>query len=258
MGRLVQSVRAVLIPVLCAVLCSTACGPKQPVKQKKELTTAEKVRVAESMMRAGRSADALNALDEAMVDEPDHPVLHSYKGIVLLNAGRTEEAVAPLQRALELDPYLTDTRNYLGAVYNELGRKDEAEREWLKALEDSAYPSPEKICLNLGALYSSQGRDAEAITKLRRSVEIDPSYHQAHFELANVLERTGRLEEAAREYEVAAAGFRNDGRYYYRLGLTYFRLKRMDQARETLRRAIEVAPGSPAAAEADDLLRMIP
>ena len=65
------------------------------------------------------------------------------------------------------------------------------------------------------------------------------------------------LDEAAREYEVAEPGYRSFGEYHYRLGLTYYRLGDRDRAREHLSRAIDVAPGSPSAAQADELLRMM-
>ena len=96
-----------------------------------------------------------------------------------------------------------------------------------------------------------------SVDRHRRAVEIDPKYYAAHFQLASLLDRTNRLDEAASEYEVAAPGFRSSGDYHYRLGFVYFRLGRKDRARDSLRRAIDVAPGSRSAAKAGDLLKAL-
>ena len=89
------------------------------------------------------------------------------------------------------------------------------------------------------------------------AVEIDSKYYLAHYELATLLEKIGRLEEAVRLYEVAEPAYRDNGEYHYRLGFTRFTLGDKTLARESLLRAIAVAPGSHSAAEAEDLLKVI-
>ena len=171
--------------------------------------------------------------------------------------GRNEAAEAAFRKALTIDPELADAHNNLGALYDRTGRKDESEREYREALMVPAYPTPEKVHLNLGLLYTSQGRDDEAIREFRKAVELVPKYYQAHFELAAMLDKTGRIDEAVREYEVAAPGFGTSGDYFYRLGFGYFRLGDRFKARENLARAIEISPGSEAAAKSDDLLKVM-
>jgi type IV pilus assembly protein PilF len=244
--------------LVLALLSASSCGGKQTsTTEPEDLSTPDKVRMAQSMMNAGRVGDALSLMDEALEGEPDNPGLWSFYGKFNFQAGKYDEAEKAFVKALEIDPYMTDAHNFLGAVYNEQGRPDEAEREFLIALKDPAYPSPQMVYLNLALLYGTQGRDEEAISNLRRAVEIDPKYYQAHFELASLLDRDGKIAEAAREYEVAAPAYRNVGDYHYRLGFVYFRLGEKAKARDSLERAIAVAPGSNSAAQADELLRMI-
>jgi tetratricopeptide (TPR) repeat protein len=142
-------------------------------------------------------------------------------------------------------------------VFDRLGKKAEAEAEYRRALEDPAYPSPEKVYLNLGLLYGSQGRDDEAIRELRKAVEIGPRYYRAHFELASRLESAGKFTEAASEYEVAAPDYTSSADYHYRLGFTYLKLKNNPKASEHLKRVIALSPGSENAAKAQDLLAMV-
>jgi len=245
--------------IVLLVLLTWGCGggtKKQP-ETARGLDVTGKVRLAQAYIEKGRLAEALSTLREAIEQEPGNASVRKYYGQVCFLSGRHEEAERAFLKALELDPYLTDTYNDLGALYDKTGRKDEAERAFRRALEDPAYPTPQKAHLNLGLLYLSQGRTEEAISQMRRAVEIDPKYYQAHYELASLLDRNDRLEEAAREYEVAAPAYRSSGEYHFRLGVTYMRLGQKDKARLHFNRAIEVSPGSIHAARAADLLKMM-
>jgi superkiller protein 3 len=247
---------AAALLVLSATIAACASRSAAP-KRDPEGETANRIRMAQANLQAGRTKEALEVLEEAIRSEPGNAGLRNFYGQVCFVTGRNDAAEAAFRKALEIDPELADAHNNLGALYDRMGRKDEAEREFRKALDAPAYPTPEKVYLNLGLLYTSQGRNDEAIRELRRSVEIDPKYYQAHFELASLLDRTGRLDEAVREYEVAAPGYASSGDYYYRIGFGYFRLGDRQKARERLSRAIEVSPGSEAAAKSDELLRML-
>ncbi len=52
---------------------------------------------------------------------------------------------------------------------------------------------------NLGIGFSDDGQDARAIDFYRRSIELDPKQPPCHYNLAVVLARSGRVEEAATE-----------------------------------------------------------
>jgi len=251
-----QAVRLFCFALLAATL---ACA--SPARNRKAkpapLTPAQHVRMAESLLGAGRVNEALAEVDQAIAEQPDDARLHYQRGRVAFQGGRWDVAAESFRAALGLDPYLTDAHNFLGATYDQLGRKSDAEAEYRLALADPAYPTPEKVYYNLGLLFASQGRDAEAIDNLRKAVEIDPKYLEAHFRLASLLDRGGKLDEAASEYQVAAPAFRDSGEFHYQLGLVYFRLGQTERARESLRRAIEVAPGSRSAASAGELLKLL-
>jgi len=243
--------------LVLALLASIGCGGRQKKPAPVEMKPAQRVRLADSLLKGGRVNDALSEIDKAIEMAPDDARLYYHRGRVAFAGGRYELSVAAFERALELDPHFTDAHNFLGATFNELGRKGDAEREFRAALADPAFPTPEKVYFNLGRLYASQNRSDEAIEHLRRAVEIDPKYFAAHFNLASLLDREGKLDEAASEYEVAAIGYRDNGDFHYQLGFVYFRLDQKQRARESLRRSIQVAPGSHSAAKAGDLLKLL-
>ena len=249
--------RWVVATVVTAAVTLVGCGGGAKEPPPREHDPMYKVRLAQSLMRGGRVSEALETLEEAIEQAPDNASIRLTFGVYNFQAGRYLRAEQAFLESLELDPYLTDARNYLGTVYQELGRQADAEAQYRRALEDRAYPTPEKIYFNLALLYAGQGKDVDAVGNLRRSVEINPKYYKAHFELAVLLESGGKLDEAAREYEVAEPEYRNQGEYHYRLGMTYFRLDEKIKAREHLQRVLDIAPGSPSSAKADELLQML-
>ncbi len=249
--------RLVLSAALALALAVAGCGGRAPEKRDPQSETARKMRMAQAYLGAGRNAEAIDVMDEAVREAPANAGLRNFYGQVCFVAGRHAEAEAAFRKALELDPFLGDAHNNLGALYDRMGRQDEAEREFRLAADDPAYPTPEKALLNLGLLYASQGRDEEAIRVLRKAVEIDRKYYRAHYELASLLDKGGSIEEAVREYVVAAPDYQASGEYHYRVGFAYFRLGERAKARESLLRAIEVSPGSEAAARSDEVLKLL-
>jgi len=240
-----------------ALILLAGCGGKEVKKEPVETSPMYKMRMAESLMNAGRVGESLATMQEAIEVEPNNTALRLQYGQLCFRSGRYHEAEESFLKALEMDPYQTDAHNFLGTVYQELGRPSDAEREYLTALQDLAYPTPEMVYLNLGLLYGDLGRDDEAIEALRKAVGINPKYYKAHFHLAAALERVGQIDEAASEYEVAEPGFTASGEYFYRKGFAYFRLGQEREAREAFDRVLEIAPGSESAAQAGEVLRMM-
>ncbi len=236
-----------------------ACGGGQgkQTADPTHLDARTRARQAESYLTAGRISDALDAADEAIAEEPGEARWQHLRGSILFRAGRFPEALPAFEKALALDPYLTDAHNFIGSIYTEQRKWTEAEAQFRKALSDPAYPTPELVYLNMAVLFAAQGRDEDAVAELRKSVQLNPQFYQAHFELASTLDRLGKYPEAASEYEVASPQYRQSGDFYYRLGLVYFRLGDAVKARQNLRRAIDVSPGSESAAKSEELLQMI-
>ncbi len=97
---------------------------------------------------AGKNEDAEKILKRAVQLKLDTPPAWLTLGIIYMEQNRLDEALAALSQATLYDPRDARARNYLGVV---IGRKG-----WL------------------------DGAQAE----LRKAVEIDPSYSDAHYNLA--------------------------------------------------------------------------
>jgi tetratricopeptide (TPR) repeat protein len=251
--------RSLATATLLAALTLVGCGGGAASVEKKpvENDAMNQMRMADSLMNAGRVGESLATIQAAIDADPRSAPLRLQHGQLCFRAGLYPDAEAAFEAALAIDPHMTDAHNFLGTVYHELGRHDDAEAQYRIALQDLAYPNPEMVYLNLGLLYGDLGRDEEAIESLRQAVGLNPRYYKGHYYLAAALERVGNFDEAAREYDVAEPGFRQNGEYFYRRGFAYFRLGQKHEARESLIRVLDVAPGSESAAQADELLKMM-
>ena len=221
------------------------------------MTSTQRAQMAMSYLRAGRTSDALKAIDEALAEEPANARLNYVSAQIYFQAGELQQALDGFDKSVELDPYLTDAHNFRGVILQELGRAAEAEQAFKRVLEDRAYPTPDKAYMNLGLLYVGQDRHQEALTQFRRAVEVNPKNYQAQFEQAAVLDTLGQLQQAARLYEVARPGYQGSGDYHYRLAMVYFKLERHQESLASLRRCLDVAPGSESAAKCSEMLEVM-
>jgi Flp pilus assembly protein TadD len=143
---------------------------------------------------------AEGVLRAALTPDPTNAELWSALGVVLERAGREAEALACFERALALHP------GHRHAGHNRAGlltRQDPV--AGLAAWEDVARADPTDLVArhNLGCLHRDAGRLAPAEAHLRAALAIDPSVAAAHLNLADVLLRQGRTEEARAELALA-------------------------------------------------------
>ena len=86
-------------------------------------------------------------------------------------------------------------------VAHEAGRLDEAAHLYGQVLQ--ANPAQFDALQMLGLLRAQAGHGAEAEALLRRAIAVDASSAILHFNLGNVLNELGRLNEAIAAYEAA-------------------------------------------------------
>ena len=162
---------------------------------------------------------------------------YSNLGVERLTDGRPVEAVALFERALENDARFSQALVNRGVAYHRLGDTARAEESFLRALEVD--PGEMAAATNLAALYLARGRQAEAepwlervggylrrnpfhhfrlglraareqdleaaIVSFREAIRRRPEEAFFHLELARVLERSGKHEEAGASLKRALA-----------------------------------------------------
>jgi tetratricopeptide (TPR) repeat protein len=184
--------------------------------------------------------EAKRFLEAALAEGEEAGLLLEY-GYIHECRGRTaiREAIHWYERALELDPSIERTRHQLIAAYAALRQTQEAidlyKRRLAAAPEDLAeyrcladaylaggeYEEAGKVVAaglavapdvglleHQGAVLAGQGQSEEALATWQRVFELDAERISARYSRAFLLERLGRLTEAAAEWEAIIAWLR--------------------------------------------------
>ncbi len=118
-----------------------------------------------------------------------------------------------------------------------------------KAVEEleqalAADPSYSQAALYLGRSYNALFDEKQAETYLRKAVEIDPDYLEAHASYAGVLLDAGNLDEALRQLNVVRLRDPNNAMMWYLLSQVYCRKASYPEAIEAAQKAIQLTPNN--------------
>jgi tetratricopeptide (TPR) repeat protein len=160
----------------------------------------------------------------------------------LLEAGRPADALPALQHAVLLRPSDAVAHYNLGYDFLRLQRFDEAQKEFRLALAlDANYASAQ---YGLGLALWSGGKHDESIQSFREGVRRWPTSAEAYYNLGAVLERNGELEDAMGQYVKAVDLNPRYVEANLSLGLIYARRGNQTLAVERFRRVLELNPDS--------------
>ncbi len=95
---------------------------------------------------------------------------------------------------------------------------------------------------NLGTLLRPTAPD-EALAHLSEAVRLKPDSDIGHYNLANVLQQSGRFDEAVREYRETIRLSPGMALAHYNLGSTLFQIGRLAEAQSAYNDAIRIEPG---------------
>jgi len=140
---------------------------------------------------------AESALTKALSLAPGNAGAHLIMGIVYVYTNRQLSGIAQCERALALNPNLAGAHGNIAVAKMYLGRAEEAEAHIRETLRLSPQDTFEYLWLMvLGAANFLLGKDDEAISWLKRSIEVNRNYPLSHLVLAAALAHQGRSVEA--------------------------------------------------------------
>ncbi len=185
------------------------------------------------LAQLGRIEEALESMDYAVQNAPNHTSLQLARGVLYRHLGRDGEASADFH-AVSDDPYFgVESRLHLGQLetkkYNFKGaadifrsawlmdpQSDDAWSYWCEALEASnddaallrAYEelfehraADARLLTNYGRALERAGKVEEALDCFARAIQVDEEDANAYFNGGDVLYRLGRYEDAANWYQ---------------------------------------------------------
>lgn len=164
-------------------------------------SAAAHVVAAQMMNRLEQEAQAEAEIKRALDKDPRVPHAHYLLGQMAMFRGRLDEAIALTEREIAINPANAMAYYQLGDAYVRRSQWDAG----IAALQKSLWLNPfySGPYILLGKAYMKKGQPATAEGMLRRGIQYDPNNRTAHYLLAQLLQQTGRLDEAKREFEIA-------------------------------------------------------
>ena len=158
---------------------------------------------AEANELQGKWDEAEKDYQKILAQNPKYPGIHFRIARILLskpNPGPDfkEQAKKELQQELEIDPSHAGAEYVLGEMARQAGDFDSAVQHFTKATKlDATFAD---AYLGLGTSLVTEKNYAAAIPPLEMAVKLQPDNPAAHYSLATAYARTGRKEDAEREF----------------------------------------------------------
>jgi len=157
------------------------------------------VRLGHTYLVSGKPLKALEAMDRALVLDPRNVDALTVRAGILDAAGRKDEAREGYERALLVEPESRHLRASLAANLAYGGRLKEAIALYEALIAD--FPEEQAFYQFAAIAHSYLGEFDRTISLLRQALAIRPTA-VGYFNLAVAYEKSGRLKEAAENFEL--------------------------------------------------------
>ena len=196
------------------------------------------LQVTETYRISKNAAAARQEVEAGLKKYPKDRALIQLHAALLVDAGKTDEAVAELRSQGEPD---RETLLVIAQLY-ERGKKYAEEAKALNQAEALSTTKPEKqgVQFARGAMLEKQKNFEGAEAEFRKVLQTDPDNAGALNYLGYMLaDRNIRLDEAQKMISRAVELEPGNGAYLDSLGWVQFRQNRLEQAEDSLRKALE-------------------
>jgi tetratricopeptide (TPR) repeat protein len=202
--------------------------------------------VIDTYMGAKEFSKAQDEADAAFKKWPTDPDVRLGRASLLAEMGKTDAAVADVKKLLDGKNDLA-IQLALSDLYVK-GRKFDDASKALDAAEKLAESPEEKIDVwfKRGAMFERQKNVPAAEAEFRKVLAVRPDNPATLNYLGYMLtDRNLRLPEAFAMIQKAVDSEPNNGAYLDSLGWAYFRIGKLAEAEDAMRRAVELTPHDP-------------
>jgi len=163
-------------------------------------------------------------------------------GRSLERKGRTDQAIKVYLDVVHKDGRRADAYHRLAVLYDKKGEPEQSARYYREALKRT--PDNAELYTDFGYSCYLQKRWGEAEANLRKALRLDRELTRARNNLGLLLARTGRPEEALREFRRAGC---SPSDAHANLAFAMVLEERWDEARQEFELALDADPSSKAA-----------
>jgi tetratricopeptide (TPR) repeat protein len=202
--------------------------------------------LAQVLAESGNVDAAISEMNEAIGLRPHYALHHMRLGRICYSAGRYPGAIAAFTKATELQPDNAWPFQMLGTAYHSSGDAGRA----LENYQKSVFLLPTAPAqTNIGMIYYSQNRFAEALAAYENAVKLSPNNPVHHRNAGDALLRMGKAEWAHESYlravqltEELLKVNPNNAEFLSRLAVYYAKLGRFEEAQRCAAQALELNP----------------
>jgi tetratricopeptide (TPR) repeat protein len=188
--------------------------------------------LAQALLQIQKFDPALETLEAGLKIFDKSAQLELARGVALYGLRRFPEAIDSFLRTIRLAPDVRQPYIFLGRMIDVAEGKLPAVTQVFASYKKS---QPDDALANFlyGKALAAAGDDpAQAETLLRKSIRLDNSKWEPHFELGALLERKRAYAEAAKEFERSIELDPKEPAPHYRLARVYDRLGKSAEAEE--------------------------
>ncbi len=186
--------------------------------------------VSQSAAAAVNAAQSAVVLDENSV--ANWATLASvYQSLLGVTAGSDTFAIASYQKIFTLEPTNPATHTELGKVY--LYQADQVKQSEQTMKDDTEKKDAEK---KINDLFG------KAMDEFTKAIALKSDYSPAHYNLALIYDRQGKLKDAIKKVESIVAYNNQDVSVGFQLALLYYRDGRKDDAVRLLESVVKLSP----------------
>jgi tetratricopeptide (TPR) repeat protein len=172
----------------------------------------------------------------------DQAIQKYNSAVSLMRSGKTREAVQEFWKAINLSPDFTEAHYALGVLLMRLGDQVGAKQEFdtvLKLNPDSADAHN-----NLGALLAQDQEYSEAIWHVLEGLRLNPRDAKARINLSNILIAEDDLDAAIDQLHAAIGLTPQNALLFIYLGSAQWRARKSEAAIQSFKHAVELDPDS--------------
>jgi tetratricopeptide (TPR) repeat protein len=186
-----------------------------------------------------RPSDAVQAMRNAVEQEPRNANYHYWMGVTLEKAESVYEAITAYEKAISLNSRLAEAHRALGWTSVERHQFDKARDSFEKYRESR--PEDPTIWVDIGESFAKQNNDRKAMEAFETAIKHQPKNGRALLAVGNILSRQGEEKQAAKYYERAVKADETHGEAWCQLGISKSRGKLTPDARRALEKCIKIA-----------------
>ncbi|WP_433828284.1 tetratricopeptide repeat protein [Actinoplanes sp. CA-015351] len=216
--------------------------PETGAERLSRLIAARLNRAIRDIINQGGAADAVEIARLAVRLAPDDPVASGILAETLLAAGESQLAFDAIEAACRMNPDSAGLQNQRGIILRFLDRDQEALAAY--ELGCSLEPYGAYLHSNRGGQLAKIARWEESAAAYREACRLQPHHPFRHTNLGAALEKLGQYEEALAAYEEARRLDPDGSGLYSSRGVVLVRLGRMQEGIATFRQGVTLDPAS--------------